>query len=111
MAMPKRFWVRVRCPQDQAPGEYSGKLSVLVQGQARLHLDLAVRVYGFSVPARTPLDLAVTFQPMYYEPNGAGGWQEGGYRFTEWQNAQVGVGRYAGRLLPQLRQPVSQRAA
>ena len=83
------FWIRVRCPQDQPPGEYSGKLSVLVQGKPAFTFDLAVRVYGFSVPARTPLDLAVTFQPMYYEPNGAGGWQEGGYRFTEWRKHKL----------------------
>ena len=83
------FWVRVRCPQDQAPGEYSGKLSVLVQGRPALTFDFAIRVYGFSVPARTPLDLAVTFQPMYYEPNGAGGWQEGGYRFSEWRKHKL----------------------
>lgn len=83
------FWVRVRCPQDQAAGEYSGKLSVLVQGQPAFTFDLAVRVYGFSVPARTPLDLAITFQPMYYESNGAGGWREGGYRFPEWRKHKL----------------------
>lgn len=83
------FWVRVRCPQDQAAGVYSGKLSVLVQGKPAFTFDLAVRVHGFAVPARTPLDLAVTFQPMYYEPNGTGGWQEGGYRFTEWQKHRL----------------------
>lgn len=86
------FWVRVRCPQDQAPGEYSGKLTVLVQGKPAFHFDLTVRVYDFAVPARTPLDLAVTFQPMYYEPDGAGGWQEGGYRFSEWQKHKLAWG-------------------
>ncbi len=83
------FWVRVRCPHDQAPGEYTGKLSVLVQGQPASTCDFVVRVYGFSVPARTPLDLAVTFHPIYYEPNGSGGWAEGAYRSTEWQKHKV----------------------
>lgn len=83
------FWIRVRCPQEQSPGEYTGKLSVLVQGQPVFTCDMVVRVYNFSVPARTPLDLAVTFHPMYYEPNGSGGWQEGTYRSTEWQKHKL----------------------
>ncbi|MFQ6097770.1 MAG: glycoside hydrolase domain-containing protein, partial [Armatimonadota bacterium] len=57
------FWVRVRAPKGQAPGQYRGKLDVLVGGAPVLCFDLVVRVYGFELPDRSPLPLAITFAP------------------------------------------------
>lgn len=57
------FWVRFRAPKTQAPGLYRGKLAVLVGGQPLYAFDLRVEVYPFTLPDRSPLDLAVTFAP------------------------------------------------
>lgn len=78
------FWVRVRAPKEQAPGVYRGKLTVEVDGASAFAFELAIRVFGFSLPDRTPLPLAVTFMPMSYEPNGQGGWREGPYNRIDW---------------------------
>ncbi|NLC57786.1 MAG: DUF4091 domain-containing protein [Armatimonadetes bacterium] len=79
------FWVRVRAPKNQKPGLYRGKLEVLVDGARTFSFDLAIRVYRFRLPDSTPLPLAVTFWPMYYEPNGQGGWNEGELRDSSWR--------------------------
>ncbi len=57
------FWIRVRAPKSQAPGLYHGKLEVLVEGRPRFAFDLAVQVYGFTMPDASPLPLAITFSP------------------------------------------------
>ena len=57
------FWVRVRAPKGQPPGRYSGKLDILVGGTRAFTFDLAVRVYGFTLPDASPLPLAITFSP------------------------------------------------
>ena len=57
------FWVRFRAPKDQAPGVYQGKLEVLSAGKAAYAFDLRVEVYPFTLPDRSPLDLAITFSP------------------------------------------------
>lgn len=57
------FWIRVRCPRDQTPGTYLGKLTVSAEGQTPVSLDLKVRVYSFTLPVATPLPLAITFSP------------------------------------------------
>jgi hypothetical protein len=88
------FWLRVRAPKDQPPGRYRGKLEVLVAGTPVHAFDLAVEVYPFAVPDRSPLPLAVTFAPMYYEPNGSEGWLEGSYRDTSWQRHKLQWGDF-----------------
>lgn len=57
------FWVRFRAPKDQQPGLYRGKLEVLAAGKPLYSFDLRVEVYPFTLPDRSPLDLAVTFSP------------------------------------------------
>jgi len=48
-----------------------------------------VRVFGFCLPTSSPLPLAVTFWPMFYEPNGMGGYREGEYRDPAWKTHKV----------------------
>jgi hypothetical protein len=79
------FWMRVRAPKDQAPGVYRGKLTVEADGASAFSFDLAIRVFAFCLPDSTPLPLAVTFMPMFYEPNGQGGWREGEYNRVDWK--------------------------
>ena len=88
------FWVRVRAPKEQAPGTYRGKLEVLVAGKPLYAFDLSVEVYPFVLPDRSPLNMAVTFAPMYYEPDGKGGWQEGKYRDTAWEKHKLQWGDF-----------------
>ncbi len=57
------FWVRVRAPRDQRPGQYHGKLAVKVGARVAFEFDLTVRVYAFTLPDRTPLPSAITFFP------------------------------------------------
>lgn len=57
------FWVRVRAPKGQTPGQYHGTLELWVDGAAVLSFDLAVRVYPFQLPDVSPLPLAITFAP------------------------------------------------
>ncbi len=57
------FWIRLRSPADQPPGEYRGKLTVTAGNAPSFALDLHVRVYGFTLPSASPLPLAITFAP------------------------------------------------
>jgi hypothetical protein len=57
------FWVRVRAPKQQPPGLYQGKVEVLVEDAPALAFELAVRVFPFALPDRSPLPLAITFAP------------------------------------------------
>lgn len=57
------FWIRVRAPGDQAPGDYRGKLTVTAENAPAFTFDLRVRVYGFTLPSASPLPLAITFSP------------------------------------------------
>lgn len=59
------FWIDVRCPEDQAAGEYAGTLVVSADGVAPVRVPLSVRVNGFAVPRASPLPLAITFCPDY----------------------------------------------
>jgi len=56
------FWVRMKCPDDQRAGVYEGTLAVKGEGWKET-FPLTVRVYGFSVPKKSPLPLAITFAP------------------------------------------------
>jgi len=60
------FWIRVQAPRNQTAGRYQGKLEVLSQERVLFTFDLTVRVFGFAVPAASPLPLAVTFAPHDY---------------------------------------------
>jgi hypothetical protein len=79
------FWVRVRAAQDQPPGVYQGRLTVEIDGAPAFAFGLTVRVFGFRLPASSPLPLAVTFWPMFYEPDGTGGYREGEFRDRSWK--------------------------
>ena len=57
------FWIRVHTPADQAAGRYHGKLELLSAGRPVMTFKLNVRVYGFALPDRSPLPLAITFGP------------------------------------------------
>lgn len=57
------FWIRVRAPADQAPGDYRGTLTVAAENAAVVTLDLHVRVYNFTLPVTSLLPLAITFSP------------------------------------------------
>jgi hypothetical protein len=83
------FWIRFHAPKRQPAGLYRGKLEVLIDGRPLYRFDLAVRVYPFTLPERSPLNMAITFVPSYFEPNGSGGWQEGLYRDSAWHNHKL----------------------
>ncbi len=57
------FWVRLSAPKQQPPGLYQGKLDIVVDGAAVFSFDLAVTVFPFTLPDRSPLPLAITFSP------------------------------------------------
>ena len=57
------FWIRVHCPQGQAAGSYSGKLTISADGVPPMKVPFKVRVNAFSVPRTSPLPLAITFSP------------------------------------------------
>lgn len=63
------FWVRVRCPRDQAPGVYAGTLTVSAEGVPAVRLPFEVRVNAFTLPKTPVLPVAMNFNP-----NGGGGW-------------------------------------
>jgi len=79
------FWVRLRAPKDQPAGIYRGKLEVDIDGSTAFAFNLTVRVFSFAVPGSSPLPLAVTFWPMFYEPNEGGGYREGESRDPAWK--------------------------
>ena len=56
------FWVRFRCPDDQRAGLYRGTLKVKGPDWEEA-FPLAVRVWNFAVPKKSPLPLAITFGP------------------------------------------------
>jgi len=57
------FWIRVRAPRDQIPGDYHGTLTVTAENAPAFTLGLRVHVYGFTLPTASPLPLAITFSP------------------------------------------------
>ncbi len=88
------FWVRLRAPKGQAAGTYRGKIEVLENGKALYSFDLSVQVYPFAMPDRSPLNMAVTWRPMFYRPDGKGGWAEGQYEDTSWEKHTIEWGDY-----------------
>lgn len=59
------FWVRADIPAEQAAGVYTGKATITIGGRDAFTVDIALQVYGFSLPEQSPLPLAVTFNPGY----------------------------------------------
>jgi hypothetical protein len=88
------FWVRFRAPKAQAAGVYRGKLQVLLGDKPLYAFDLSVEVYPFVLPDRSPLNMAITFAPMFHEPNGQGGWREGAYQPPSWQQHKLEWGDF-----------------
>ena len=54
------FWVRVRCPRDQAAGTYKGALVVSAKDAKPARIPFSVRVNDFEVGRVAPLPLAIT---------------------------------------------------
>jgi hypothetical protein len=88
------FWVRVRAPKDQTPGTYRGKLEVLLAGKPLYAFDFSVEVYPFTLPDRSPLNMAITFAPMFYVPDGKGGWAGGDYADKSWEKHKLEWGDF-----------------
>jgi hypothetical protein len=57
------FFVRVRCPNDQAAGTYRGELAVSAAGVETVRIPFAVRVNGFALGVKSELPLMMTFSP------------------------------------------------
>lgn len=57
------FWVRFRASKDQAPGVYRGTLTVAAENAAPQAYPVTLHVYPFTLPAHSPLPLAITFAP------------------------------------------------
>lgn len=57
------FWVRVTCPETQNAGDYTGTLTVSVDGKVAATVPFHVRVNDFAVPKASPLPMAITFWP------------------------------------------------
>ena len=62
------FWISVSCPKNQRPGMYRGilKVSSSKSGSGEYverDIPFSVRVNAFSLPARPPLPLVITFAP------------------------------------------------
>ena len=57
------FWIRVHCPETQPSGVYAGTLTVSTDGVAPYRIPFRVRVNDFAVPKKSPLPMAITFDP------------------------------------------------
>ena len=88
------FWVRFHAPKTQAAGTYHGKLEVVENGKALYTFNLFVEVYPFAMPDRSPLNMAVTWSPGFFRPDGKGGWAEGPYEDTSWRKHKLEWGDY-----------------
>ena len=106
------FWIRVRAPADQPPGEYRGTLTVTAANTPAFALDLRVRVYGFTLPSTSPLPLAITFAPEESTIPETKDAQAAWRKTADYPvNAQTALGGLPVRLLHHLRQPLPPRHA
>lgn len=64
------FWVRVKCPAGQKSGIYRGALRVVDAAGVSLAIPFEVRVRDFTLPLAPPLDMAMCFNPRYFEAGG-----------------------------------------
>ena len=55
------FWLRVRAPEDQAPGRYTAKLEILKDGERWRTLQLEIEVLPFTLPRHSPLPSVISF--------------------------------------------------
>ena len=61
------FWLRVKCPAQQPAGLYAGTVRVSDADGATYSFPLQIRVRDFSLPLAPPLDMAMCFNPRYFE--------------------------------------------
>lgn len=61
------FWLRVKCPAQQPAGLYAGTVRVSDANGATYSFPLKIRVRDFSLPLTPPLDMAMCFNPRYFE--------------------------------------------
>ena len=64
------FWIRVKCPPRQDAGTYRGALCVTDADGASLAIPFEVRVRDFEIPLAPPFDMAICFNPRYFEAGG-----------------------------------------
>jgi len=70
------FWVRVKTPKTQAPGVYSGTLTVSAEGAEPAQFPLKVTVHSFALPDHTSLPTAITFFEHPPQMGGAENWRD-----------------------------------
>jgi len=58
------LWVTVDVPEDAAPGEYEGKLTVSADGAEPESVDFRLRVWDFAIPRNTHLRTALSFRGL-----------------------------------------------
>ena len=56
------FWLRFKTPKDAKPGIYHANVQILADGKAVASLPLALRVFDFVLPDKSPLDTATDFR-------------------------------------------------
>ena len=56
------FWLRFKTPKDAKPGIYHANVQILADGKAFASLPLALRVFDFVLPDKSPLDTATDFR-------------------------------------------------
>lgn len=56
------FWVRLKCPINQAAGMYKGEITVCGKGWTK-RFPLSVRVYDFTLPTECSLPVIASFNP------------------------------------------------
>jgi len=61
------FWVRLRAPKDAPAGDYRGKIRVRSADRTLFECRLNVRVYGFTMPDRSPLPTAISVYIPYVQ--------------------------------------------
>lgn len=61
------FWLRVKCPAQQPAGLYAGTVRVSDADGATYSFPMQIRVRDFSLPLAPPLDMAMCFNPRYFE--------------------------------------------
>lgn len=55
------FWFRLAVPRSQAPGLYRGEATVSIDGKTAFRFPVEAQVYGFALPDRAMLPLAITY--------------------------------------------------
>jgi len=84
------FWIRLRAPKQQPPGEYRGDVTVSAEGVRPCKVELRARVHDFTLPDHSPLPVAITFSPMDFaqpetEATQAGWRPSDRYPMNAWQ--------------------------